>query len=249
VIYENASCPQDKRVKISPTDFIFSFLYEYLLALANIFLYIFGSFDYRAWFESKEGPGISQPVILLHGYMMNSGCMVYIYQKLKMAGFKNVYPINLGPKIASIEVQAGKLSEIVAHILEKTSEKSASIIAHSQGGLISRYYIKFLDGSDKVDKLITLGTPHNGTKLSIFGIGRNSREMLPDSQLLRELNSKQESSRTRVLSIYSPVDNMVLPYYSSYFDGGENFISNPLGHFGILFSKSVITKIQDFLKN
>lgn len=45
-----------------------------------------------------------------------------------------------------------------------------NLLAHSKGGLVSRYYIENLNGSyEAVDRLITLGTPHYGSDYSTFG--------------------------------------------------------------------------------
>lgn len=41
-----------------------------------------------------------------------------------------------------------------------------NLIGHSNGGLVSRYYIENLDGSNHVDKLITMNTPHWGSGFS-----------------------------------------------------------------------------------
>ncbi|ARU61561.1 hypothetical protein CBW65_11475 [Tumebacillus avium] len=44
-----------------------------------------------------------------------------------------------------------------------------NLLAHSKGGLISRYLIENLSGSWDIDRLVTLGTPHFGSDLSTFG--------------------------------------------------------------------------------
>lgn len=41
--------------------------------------------------------------------------------------------------------------------------KRLTIVAHSMGGLLSRYFIEKLDGDQVVDHLVMLGTPNNGT--------------------------------------------------------------------------------------
>lgn len=42
-----------------------------------------------------------------------------------------------------------------------------NLVGHSNGGLVSRYYIENLDGSKHVNKLVTLNTPHWGSGLAI----------------------------------------------------------------------------------
>ena len=61
----------------------------------------------------------------------------------------------------SNEVSAEKLNEEIQKILQETGKKKVDIVAHSMGGLVaSSYYSKF--GSEKVDKIITCGTPYEG---------------------------------------------------------------------------------------
>jgi hypothetical protein len=43
------------------------------------------------------------------------------------------------------------------------------LLAHSKGGLVSRYYIENLNGSSNVSRLFTIGTPHFGSDLSTYG--------------------------------------------------------------------------------
>ena len=42
------------------------------------------------------------------------------------------------------------------------------LIGHSNGGLVSRYYIENMDGDKNVDKLITIDTPHYGSIMAYF---------------------------------------------------------------------------------
>ncbi|HEU4965677.1 MAG TPA: hypothetical protein VFV52_17850 [Bacilli bacterium] len=45
-----------------------------------------------------------------------------------------------------------------------------NLLAHSKGGLVSRYYIENLNGSyEAVDRLVTIGTPNYGSDWSTFG--------------------------------------------------------------------------------
>ena len=48
----------------------------------------------------------------------------------------------------------------------KSADKSLTLVAHSMGGLISRWFIEKLEGKDVVEKLIMLGTPNGGSPWS-----------------------------------------------------------------------------------
>ena len=61
----------------------------------------------------------------------------------------------------SNSVSAEKLNEEIQKILQETGKKKVDIVAHSMGGLVaSSYYSKY--GNEKVDKIITCGTPYEG---------------------------------------------------------------------------------------
>ena len=64
----------------------------------------------------------------------------------------------------TIEQTAEDLSERLAAVgIKEGNSKKLFIIAHSMGGLVSRYFIEKLGGDKIVTQLIMLGTPNNGT--------------------------------------------------------------------------------------
>lgn len=44
------------------------------------------------------------------------------------------------------------------------------LIGHSNGGLVSRYYVENLGGDRHIDKLITIDTPHYGSSMAQLGL-------------------------------------------------------------------------------
>ncbi len=64
-----------------------------------------------------------------------------------------------------------KLKEEIQKVLkayygeDKWQENKLILVAHSQGGLIGRYYLQ-QGGADKVKRLITINTPHTGSMLA-----------------------------------------------------------------------------------
>lgn len=55
-------------------------------------------------------------------------------------------------------------AERLSNFIEQNIEaNSVDIIAHSMGGLVARAYIYQYGGNERVDKLITMGTPHLGS--------------------------------------------------------------------------------------
>ena len=53
------------------------------------------------------------------------------------------------------------------NLVTSKGQVRVNIIAHSMGGLVSRYYLKILDGCDQTNKLIMLATPNLGSMDSL----------------------------------------------------------------------------------
>jgi len=63
----------------------------------------------------------------------------------------------------AIEESAANIKRKIESILAETNCKKVNIIAHSKGGIESRYMISSLGMADKVASLTTISTPHHGS--------------------------------------------------------------------------------------
>lgn len=68
----------------------------------------------------------------------------------------------------TIEENAVAIAQTIDHALTETGAQKVNIIAHSKGGLDSRYVITHLDYADKIASLTTMSTPHHGSELLDF---------------------------------------------------------------------------------
>lgn len=82
-------------------------------------------------------------------------------------GAGTVLPNTFG--IKDIALSAGELATYVDAVREATGAGKVDLVGHSQGGLLSRQYLKFNGGVDKVRKVVTLGATNHGTTLSGTG--------------------------------------------------------------------------------
>ncbi len=106
------------------------------------------------------------PVLLVHGMGFRDNKLVGYWGRIPKALKKVGCDVHFGHQDsnADIETNAVQLVERIDLILEKTGAKKVNIIAHSKGGLDSRYAISTLGASDKVASLTTICTPHHGSK-------------------------------------------------------------------------------------
>ena len=68
----------------------------------------------------------------------------------------------------SFESNASILKKTIGDILAQTGHERVNIIAHSKGGLDSRYLIWRYNFGDRVASLTTISTPHHGAELADF---------------------------------------------------------------------------------
>jgi triacylglycerol lipase len=122
-------------------------------------------------------PRLGNPIVLVHGVMgfgrlQVGGSTLLSYwtnipEALSASGNRVLVP-RLSPA-AGVAVRA---AELKAFLDREAPGQRVHLIAHSMGGLDSRYLISRLDTTERVLSLTTLGTPHRGTAFADWGIRR-----------------------------------------------------------------------------
>jgi triacylglycerol lipase len=129
-------------------------------------------------------PKLRSPVVLVHGLMgfsrLQLGGATFanyfrgIPELIEVAGNKVLIPA-LSPT-ESVDMRAKQLKDfITAHV----GNEPVHVVAHSMGGLDSRFMISRLDMAERVLTLTTLGTPHRGTSFADWGVNRFARIVKP----------------------------------------------------------------------
>lgn len=160
-----------------------------------------------------------RPVLLLYGFLSTRRTFEVLERRLRRDGFC-VWSINLGGlfdafNTKGIDESAEKVRDKVERLYARYPEMGPlSIIGHSKGGLIGRYYVKRLGGDRRVKNLVTLGTPHNGSPSAYWGIvtagtfSKSVWQMTPMSPFIRRLKIGAFPRSVRFVSVYSKADRM-----------------------------------------
>ena len=124
------------------------------------------------------------PIVLVHGLLgfdrVKVGPLTLlryfpgIEDTLKSAG----HPVAV-PSLSKTRGVAHRAQELRQFILEQFPNERVHIIAHSMGGLDSRYMISRLGMDNHVLSLTTVGTPHRGTAFADWGQRRLGRTLKP----------------------------------------------------------------------
>jgi triacylglycerol esterase/lipase EstA (alpha/beta hydrolase family) len=193
-------------------------------------------------FSCRPSSAHPRPVVLVHGTF---GDMTDSWQALSALLADNgycVFALNYGGSAGNpiqgygpIETSAAQLSSFVNQVLAATGASKVDIVGHSQGGMMPRYYLKYLGGASKVGTLVGLAPSNHGTNL--FGLtgllavlpGGSSfvtslcaacTQQVAGSSFLNNLNSGGDTvpgvKYTVIESIY---DEVVTPYWSAFLSG------------------------------
>jgi triacylglycerol lipase len=194
-------------------------------------------------------PG-EEPIILVHGYGGDSANFLLMQWRLKRRGWRNVYAVSYTPPIIDARKLAQQVADHVDAVLRVTRAEKAHLICHSMGGPLARYALHHLGLAGRVGKVITLGSPHAGSRVAnLFPAIGAAFQMRYQSAFIRELNALGEPpGDTRFYSIYSNFDNFILPASSAVLPGAGN-IHVPLhGHCALLYSARVLDEVEACLR-
>ena len=190
------------------------------------------------------------PVLLIHGYLGTRGSLHLLESRLTEMGHL-VLTYRLG------WLHTGDICESAALIARKIESMAAQtaldrmdIVGHSMGGLVGLYYLKRLGGRRRVRRLVMLGTPTSGTWSALLGVavapfGRASRQLLPDSPFLRDLEQGALPQGVEVVSVSGERD-LLAPSGRTRLDCVRH-ISVSTNHAGLLVDAEVASLVGRIL--
>ncbi len=209
----------------------------------------------------KAYKGQKRLAFLYHGYFQTRAGFERLEDFLESPLF-DVFAISGGyqPYSQDIRRSAEHEARIFEYVLKNTDAEEVYLIGHSQGGLIARYLTQKLGVTQKITKVITLATPHQGTYAGIAGYahkigvtalqmvpgfpaiaGESGVQMIPGSKFLRELNALPLPPDITWTSLYSYVDPLVWPasYARMPYSESQNILLKKIGHLAVLYNVQV----------
>ena len=203
----------------------------------------------RLW-DPEEIDAAGPVIILVHGLYHNRSAWLILRSRLRRAGLKNIFVMSYGSFFTSFEKTMEKFDKFVAHVRDKVPERPMYLIGHSLGGLLCRVYAERAGGGAVPAAVITLGSPHQGSKVAAFHVGKLASSLLYRGPLFTGLESGAARLRCTGLAFFSPVDNMVLPFEALKvpYEGWVYHETAPMSHTSMLYSSSVAKKIIEVLK-
>jgi triacylglycerol esterase/lipase EstA (alpha/beta hydrolase family) len=188
------------------------------------------------------------PVVLVHGTVENMTYNWYTLSPLLANEGYCVFALNYGQQpgtmhlgmpgsstpggTARVAESAAELAAFVDRVLGATGASEVDIVGHSQGGMMPRYYTRFLGGADKVDRLVGLAPSNHGstfhglnnlpgvTELTAAGLGESVLDQQHDSEFMATLNAGGDTDPGVTYTVIATrYDEVVTPYESQFLSG------------------------------
>jgi triacylglycerol lipase len=184
------------------------------------------------------GVSLKTPVVLVHGYLCNHRVWDGMTEHLRQAGHP-VLAVDLEPLFVSIDRYAPIIEETVSELCRQTGVGQVALVGHSMGGLAIRAWMRSC-GTARVARIITLGTPHQGTRIDPHPKTPNGKQMAWHSDWLKALETCETPEIRRLMHLaLTPQDSIVYPQREQLLEGAPVMIFEGLGHLELSQNRAV----------
>src|SRR3989344_9273957 len=128
------------------------------------------------------------PIIILPGLFNQWMFLKPIADIISVLG----HPVYVVPKLGSNVMNVPASAKIVREIIEENNLKNVIILAHSKGGIISKYILVNDDPYKKIKGVISIATPFHGSPGAKFIPHRSIKELSPKSKIILDLKNHPE---------------------------------------------------------
>jgi triacylglycerol lipase len=181
-------------------------------------------------------------VVLVHGFVCNRGLWNPWMRELRVRQASFV-AVNLEPVFGSIDEYMPIIERAVQRV-EAATGMPVVLVGHSMGGLAIRAWLAQYNAHVRVARIITVGSPHQGTWLARYGHTRNSRQMRVGNPWLSQLASRERADQRALFTcFFGRCDNIVFPVASATMDGARNLHLAGSAHVDMLFRPEVFSEV------
>jgi triacylglycerol esterase/lipase EstA (alpha/beta hydrolase family) len=155
--------------------------------------------------------------------------------------------VNLEPVFGSIESYTESIERGV-RALEAATGRAPLIVAHSMGGLAVRSWIAH-GQEHRFHRIVTIATPHRGTRIARHGFTANMRQMQVGGPWLAALAARENPTLyTRFTCFWGHCDNVVFPTTNATLPGADNRHLRATPHVQMAYHPAVLGEVLRLLE-
>lgn len=188
-----------------------------------------------------DGAG-SRTVVFVHGFMAHGRVFGPMREHVARACDVSTLEVSYGP-FERFETVAERVHAAVA----SAPPGPVILVGHSLGGLLSRWCLQELGGDARIERIVTLASPHAGTTAANVPFGPLTRAIRPGSVQLRTLEAgAHRVAHVPHVAVVAARDRMILPATSAAaLPRAHVTWMHDLGHNEILFDARVFELVAD----
>jgi triacylglycerol esterase/lipase EstA (alpha/beta hydrolase family) len=184
------------------------------------------------------------PVVLVHGTFVNMTDSWQALSPLLANHGYCVFALDYGgppgdqiQATGDIPTSAAQLGAFVDRVLAATGAGQVDVVGHSQGGMMPRWYIKFLGGQSTVHALVGLAPSNHGTTFNglaelaravpggsdaLTSVCQSCEQQFTGSTFLDQLNAGGDTEPGPSYTVIeTKYDTVVTPYTSAFLSGPD----------------------------
>jgi triacylglycerol lipase len=171
-------------------------------------------------------------VILVHGFCASAGVFRPMRARLERETGARVATFTHAPCVGIRRI-ARSLEAVCNRIPRGTR---ITIVGHSLGGVVARWYVQEMGGHARVEHTISLASPFGGVDVPRYLVGADLHE---DSALLKRLRDRAAEYDVSHTSIVAAGDQVVVGEKTACLGVGDVVVLPGRGHNSLLFDAEV----------
>ncbi len=194
----------------------------------------------------------SSPILFVHGIFHNSTAFYKLEKEAKKLGFSSTRTLELWTTFSSFEELVERLKTEVRLLLKSPeymhieTPKKVHIVAHSLGGMIVRGALLDEQFSKKIEKVIFLGTPHQGNPLFKSPIPFAIKSLHENAEMMKKIKMDPLPGNIQYWNLRGGLD-LITPLATTFLPDVPNLVFDGVGHAGLLSNRDVTQTVLAIL--
>jgi triacylglycerol lipase len=177
-------------------------------------------------------------VVLVHGFCASAGVFRPLAARLEREAEAKIATFTHAPGVG-----VRRIARSLATLVEQIPRSARiTIVGHSLGGVVARWYVQEMGGHERVERTISLGSPFRGVPVPRYLVGSDVHE---ESELLERLRGRAADFDVPHTSVVATEDRVVPGLQTACLGAGDVVVLRGRGHNTLIFDEEVAGLVID----